>query len=63
MLLEQSLALWESNLWQGEKKPVDFFVAKGVLEALFDTLGLQIKSVIVKRKLKICIQDGQQKYC
>lgn len=32
--------LWEANLWQGEKKPVDFFVAKGVLEALFDTLGV-----------------------
>ncbi|WP_350299660.1 phenylalanine--tRNA ligase subunit beta [Peribacillus frigoritolerans] len=32
--------LWESHLWQGEKKPVDFFVAKGVIEALFDTLGL-----------------------
>ncbi|MBK5462392.1 phenylalanine--tRNA ligase subunit beta [Peribacillus sp. TH27] len=32
--------LWESHLWQGEKKPVDFYVAKGVIEALFDTLGL-----------------------
>ncbi|MGE7905203.1 phenylalanine--tRNA ligase subunit beta [Peribacillus sp. NPDC094092] len=32
--------LWESHPWQGEKKPVDFFVAKGVIEALFDTLGL-----------------------
>ncbi|WP_110927167.1 phenylalanine--tRNA ligase subunit beta [Bacillus massiliglaciei] len=32
--------LWESHLWQGEKKPVDFFVAKGILEALFDSLGL-----------------------
>lgn len=32
--------LWESNPWQGEKKSVDFYVAKGVLEALFDTLGL-----------------------
>ncbi|MFJ8264494.1 phenylalanine--tRNA ligase subunit beta [Peribacillus asahii] len=32
--------LWESHLWQGEKKPVDFFVAKGILEALFDTLGV-----------------------
>lgn len=32
--------LWEANLWQGEKKSVDFFVAKGVVEALFDTLGV-----------------------
>ncbi|AXN37807.1 phenylalanine--tRNA ligase subunit beta [Peribacillus butanolivorans] len=32
--------LWESHLWQGEKKSVDFYVAKGVIEALFDTLGL-----------------------
>ncbi|MDQ0220115.1 phenylalanine--tRNA ligase subunit beta [Peribacillus cavernae] len=32
--------LWESHPWQGEKKPVDFFVAKGVLETVFDTLGL-----------------------
>ncbi|MEC2054658.1 phenylalanine--tRNA ligase subunit beta [Peribacillus psychrosaccharolyticus] len=32
--------LWESHLWQGEKKPVDFFVAKGILEALFTELGL-----------------------
>lgn len=32
--------LWESHLWQGEKKPVDFFVAKGILEALFSELGL-----------------------
>jgi phenylalanyl-tRNA synthetase beta chain len=35
--------LWESHPWQGEKKPVDFFVAKGVLEAVFDTLGLAEK--------------------
>lgn len=32
--------LWESQPWQGEKKSVDFYVAKGVIEALFDTLGL-----------------------
>ena len=32
--------LWEANLWQGEKKEVDFFVAKGVLEALFEALGV-----------------------
>ncbi|MBM7692838.1 phenylalanyl-tRNA synthetase beta chain [Peribacillus deserti] len=32
--------LWHSQLWQGEKKPVDFYVAKGVLEGLFTELGL-----------------------
>jgi phenylalanyl-tRNA synthetase beta chain len=32
--------LWLSHSWQGEKKPVDFFVIKGVLEGLFDKLGL-----------------------
>ena len=28
--------LWVENEWQGEKKPVDFFVAKGILEGLFE---------------------------
>lgn len=32
--------LWHSHSWQGEKKPVDFFVLKGVLEGLFEKLGL-----------------------
>ncbi|PLT31209.1 phenylalanine--tRNA ligase subunit beta [Peribacillus deserti] len=32
--------LWHSQLWQGEKKPVDFYVAKGVLEGLFSVLGI-----------------------
>ncbi|WP_277673505.1 phenylalanine--tRNA ligase subunit beta [Piscibacillus halophilus] len=27
--------LWEDHPWQGEKKPVDFFVIKGILEGLF----------------------------
>lgn len=31
---------WLSHLWQGEKKKVDFFVVKGVLEGLFEGLGL-----------------------
>lgn len=43
--------LWESSLWQGEKKPVDFFVAKGVLEALFDSLG--VSSQIEYRQAEI----------
>jgi len=32
--------LWHSHLWQGEKKPVDFFVVKGILEGMFAKLGL-----------------------
>ncbi|PKG25024.1 phenylalanine--tRNA ligase subunit beta [Niallia nealsonii] len=32
--------LWSANLWQGEKKTVDFFVIKGVLEGLFEKLGV-----------------------
>ncbi|MFD2446279.1 phenylalanine--tRNA ligase subunit beta [Bacillus sp. CGMCC 1.16607] len=32
--------LWHSHLWQGEKKPVDFYVLKGILEGLFSKLGL-----------------------
>ncbi|WP_419881877.1 phenylalanine--tRNA ligase subunit beta [Peribacillus sp. B-H-3] len=33
--------LWESNPWQGEKKPADFYVAKGILETAFAALGLE----------------------
>ncbi|WP_042345433.1 phenylalanine--tRNA ligase subunit beta [Bacillus massiliigorillae] len=32
--------LWHSQLWQGEKKQLDFFVAKGILEGMFEKLGL-----------------------
>jgi phenylalanyl-tRNA synthetase beta chain len=32
--------LWNSHPWQGEKKPVDFYVAKGILEGMFNLLGL-----------------------
>jgi phenylalanyl-tRNA synthetase beta chain len=35
--------LWQSHPWQGEKKPVDFYVIKGVLEGLFAKLGLEDK--------------------
>lgn len=31
--------LWHAHEWQGEKKPVDFYVVKGILEGLFDLLG------------------------
>nr|MBT2176112.1 phenylalanine--tRNA ligase subunit beta [Streptococcus mitis] len=38
--------------WQGEKKIVDFFVVKGVLEGLFDVLGVanQITYAPAKRE-------------
>ncbi|MFC0270242.1 phenylalanine--tRNA ligase subunit beta [Metabacillus herbersteinensis] len=32
--------LWHVHAWQGEKKPVDFYVVKGILDGLFDVLGL-----------------------
>jgi phenylalanyl-tRNA synthetase beta chain len=32
--------LWESHSWQGEKKAVDFYVVKGILEGMFAKLGL-----------------------
>ncbi|MGG0720210.1 phenylalanine--tRNA ligase subunit beta [Robertmurraya massiliosenegalensis] len=35
--------LWEQHQWQGEKKEVDFFVTKGILEGLFAKLGLEQK--------------------
>lgn len=31
---------WLNHPWQGERKKVDFFVAKGVLEGLFEVLGI-----------------------
>ncbi|WP_332649897.1 phenylalanine--tRNA ligase subunit beta [Lysinibacillus sp. 54212] len=42
---EEHLALvltgkWTDNAWQGEKKPVDFFVAKGIIEAIFAKFSL-----------------------
>ena len=33
--------LWHSNPWQGEKKAVDFYVVKGILDGLFNLLGLE----------------------
>jgi phenylalanyl-tRNA synthetase beta chain len=44
--------LWEANLWQGEKKPVDFYVAKGVIEAVFDSLGVLDKIEYRKAAIK-----------
>ncbi|UNL84445.1 phenylalanine--tRNA ligase subunit beta [Priestia koreensis] len=33
--------LWHIHQWQGEKKVVDFYVVKGILEGLFTALGLE----------------------
>ncbi|MFB1080473.1 phenylalanine--tRNA ligase subunit beta [Jeotgalibacillus sp. JSM ZJ347] len=32
--------LWQLHPWQGEKKQVDFYVAKGILDALWEKLGI-----------------------
>ncbi|MFT4415102.1 phenylalanine--tRNA ligase subunit beta [Fredinandcohnia humi] len=32
---------WLTPTWQGEKKTVDFYVLKGILEGLFEKLGLE----------------------
>jgi len=33
---------WIDNTWQGEVKPVDFYVVKGIMEGLFNLLRLSI---------------------
>lgn len=43
MLAGAFTGFWQSHLWQGEKKKVDFFVAKGVLEGLFESLGVKVR--------------------
>lgn len=40
MLAGALTGVWLEHEWQGEQKPVDFFVVKGILEALFQSLGL-----------------------
>ena len=32
--------LWHSHSWQAEKKPVDFYVVKGIVDGLVELLGL-----------------------
>ncbi|HSJ37500.1 MAG TPA: phenylalanine--tRNA ligase subunit beta, partial [Planococcus sp. (in: firmicutes)] len=34
--------LWLDNSWQGEKKAVDFFVLKGIVEGLANKLGVKV---------------------
>ncbi|MFD1030435.1 phenylalanine--tRNA ligase subunit beta [Metaplanococcus flavidus] len=35
--------LWLDNSWQGEKKAVDFFVLKGIVEGLADKMGVEFE--------------------
>ena len=32
--------MWNNHPWQGEKKPADFYVVKGILEGLFEEFGV-----------------------
>jgi phenylalanyl-tRNA synthetase beta chain len=43
--------LWHSHSWQGEKKAVDFYVLKGILEGLFAKLGLTDSVTYVQAKV------------
>ncbi|WHX99556.1 phenylalanine--tRNA ligase subunit beta [Neobacillus sp. DY30] len=43
--------LWHSHSWQGEKKAVDFYVLKGILEGLFAKLGLTESISYVQAKV------------
>ncbi|WP_240374654.1 phenylalanine--tRNA ligase subunit beta [Bacillus piscicola] len=36
---------WETHLWQGEKKRVDFYVIKGIVEGLFNELKIPASDV------------------
>ncbi|MFD1067451.1 phenylalanine--tRNA ligase subunit beta [Oceanobacillus locisalsi] len=40
--------LWHNHPWQQEKKPVDFYVAKGIVEGLFAHLALDVTFAQVK---------------
>ncbi|OCS93057.1 phenylalanine--tRNA ligase subunit beta [Caryophanon latum] len=42
---------WVDNAWQGEKKQVDFFVLKGIVESLFEKLGLTSRVTYVKAQM------------
>ncbi|NYE07753.1 phenylalanyl-tRNA synthetase beta chain [Bacillus niacini] len=43
--------LWHSHSWQGEKKAVDFYVVKGILEGLFAKFGLTESVTYVQAKV------------
>ncbi|PGL69185.1 phenylalanine--tRNA ligase subunit beta [Bacillus sp. AFS055030] len=42
--------LWLQHAWQGEKKAVDFYVVKGILDGLFNELGLSNKITYLAAK-------------
>lgn len=42
---------WVDHAWQGEKKAVDFFVLKGIVESLFEKLGLTSRVTYVKSQM------------
>ncbi|WP_100405056.1 phenylalanine--tRNA ligase subunit beta [Bacillus solitudinis] len=42
--------MWHEHAWQGEKKPVDFYVVKGILEGIFAELGLEEEIDFVQAK-------------
>ncbi|MBS7345891.1 MAG: phenylalanine--tRNA ligase subunit beta [Caryophanon sp.] len=42
---------WVDHAWQGEKKPVDFFVLKGIIESVFEKLGLASRVSFVKAQM------------
>lgn len=44
--------LWNLHPWQGEKKKTDFFVVKGILEGLFEELGLNSRISFESESLK-----------
>ncbi|MCG8396719.1 phenylalanine--tRNA ligase subunit beta [Bacillus atrophaeus] len=44
--------LWHKNLWQGEKKPVDFYVVKGIVEGLLDKLNMLTSNEFVQSERK-----------
>ncbi|WP_096153060.1 MULTISPECIES: phenylalanine--tRNA ligase subunit beta [Bacillus] len=50
--------LWHMHQWQGEKKAVDFYVAKGILDGMFETLGLAT-SVEYRRGVKDGLHPGR----
>jgi phenylalanyl-tRNA synthetase beta chain len=44
--------LWHSHSWQGEKKAVDFYVLKGIVEGLFAKLGLAEQVTYVQAQVE-----------
>lgn len=43
---------WLASTWQGEKKTVDFYVLKGILEGLFEQLGLESRTSFLQARVE-----------